>query len=200
MENLKTILASKSAIFALLALLILVFAFIKIKKITFTPKLIAMVGLAVALSTVLGILKIYKMPQGGSITLGSMVPVILMGIFYGPEVGLLTGFLVGLMNLFIDPYILTPVQVLFDYPLPYMALGLSGYFKNNKYVGTVVGILGRYIFHILSGVIFFSEYAGNQNPIIYSILYNLTYIGPDALVCFVIMSILPVKMLAKSAA
>lgn len=200
MKNLETVFASKTAVFALLALLILIFAFIKIKKIKFTPKLIAMVGLAVALSTVLGILKIYKMPQGGSVTLGSMVPVLLMGIFYGPEVGFLTGFLVGILNLFIDPYILHPVQVLFDYPLPYMALGLSGYFKNNKYVGTVVGILGRYIFHILSGVIFFASYAGNQNPLIYSAVYNITYLGPDALVCFIIMSILPIKVLAKRAA
>jgi len=199
-KNLETIFASKTAIFALIALVVFVFVFIRIKKIKFTPKLITMVGLAVALSIVLGMLKIYKMPQGGSITLGSMVPVILMAIFYGPEVGFLTGFLVGLLNLFIDPYILHPIQVLFDYPLPYMALGLAGYFKNNKYVGTVVGILGRYVFHILSGVIFFSSYAGGQNPVIYSMIYNISYLGPDALVCFIIMSLLPIKELAKRAA
>jgi thiamine transporter len=199
-KNLETIFASKTAIFAMIALVIFIFLFIKIRQIKFTPKIISMVGLAVALSTVLSMLKLYKMPQGGSITLGSMVPIILMAIFYGPEVGFLTGFLVGVMGLFIDPYILHPIQVLFDYPLPFMALGLAGYFKNNKYVGTVVGILGRYIFHILSGVIFFASYAGNQNPLIYSIIYNISYLGPDAIVCFVIMSLLPIKELAKRAA
>lgn len=196
-KNIETIIGSKTAIFSLIALVFFIFLFIKIKNIKFTPKIIAMVGLAVALSAVLGIFKIYKMPQGGSITLGSMVPVILMALFYGPEVGFLTGFLVGLLNLFIDPYILHPIQVLFDYPLPYMALGLAGYFKNNKYLGTVIGILGRYVFHIMSGVIFFSEYAGTQNPLIYSAIYNLTYLGPDAIVCFVIMSLLPLKELYK---
>jgi len=199
-KNLETIFASKTAIFALIALVVFLFVFIKIRKIKFTAKLITMVGLAVALSMVLHIFKLYEMPQGGSITLGSMVPIILMSIFYGPEVGFLTGLLIGILNLFLDPYILTPIQVLFDYPLPYMALGLAGYFKNNKYVGTVVGILGRYVFHILSGVIFFSSYAGSQNPLIYSIVYNISYLGPDALVCFIIISLLPIKELAKRAA
>ncbi|MFA9397269.1 MAG: energy-coupled thiamine transporter ThiT [Clostridiaceae bacterium] len=197
LTNLSEVFGSISTVFAIVALILFIIVFIKMKKIKFTTKMIAQVGIAVALATVLGLFKVFQMPQGGSITIGSMVPVILIALFYGPEVGFLTGFLVGLINLIISPYILHPVQVLFDYPLPFMALGLAGYFKNNKYLATVVAILGRYLCHIISGVVFFSEYAGTQNPIIYSILYNLTYLAPDAIVCFVIMALLPLSHLKQ---
>ena len=50
----------------------------------------------------------------------------LIAFAYGPEVGFLAGFAYGILNLLLNPYILHPVQVLFDYPLPFMALGLWG--------------------------------------------------------------------------
>ena len=86
-----------------------------------------------ALATILDMFKLTKLPNGGSVTLGAMVPIILMALLYGPEVGFLTGFLYGLIKLILGPYILHPLQVLFDYPLPFMALGLAGYFKTTKF-------------------------------------------------------------------
>lgn len=61
-----------------------------------------------------------------------MVPILLLTFAYGKEIGFLTGFLYGLISLITDPFILHPIQMLFDYPLPYLAIGLAGYFRNNK--------------------------------------------------------------------
>ena len=65
------------------------------------------------------------MPQGGSITCGAMLPLLFIAYRYGPGIGCLTGFLYGLINILQDPFILHPLQVLFDYPLPYMGNDFS---------------------------------------------------------------------------
>ena len=185
-----------TSLFALIGVLILIILLLRIKKVKFSTKLIAQIGLAVALTTVLSLFKIYKLPQGGSVTIGSMLPIIIMALFYGPEVGFLTGFLYSIISLIIDPQMYYPVQVLFDYPLAFMALGLAGYFKNNKYLGTVIAILVRFIFHYISGVVFFAEYApAGQSVYIYSLLYNGSFLGVDAIICLVILTVLPLKQL-----
>ena len=144
-------------------------------------------------------LKIYKFPQGGGITLGSMIPIILIAYAYGPLVGMLTGFLFGIISLFIDPYILHPVQVLFDYPIPYMALGVAGFFKNHRISGAVVAIFLKFLAHFISGVVFFGSFAPEgMSPILYSFLVNGALIGADGLICVVILGILPVNRLIKA--
>ena len=83
----------------------------------------------IAMSMVLSNIKIIDMPYGGSITLFSMLFATLTGYFCGPRWGLLSGVVLGILNLVIDPYILFPVQVLLDYILAFGALGLSGLFS-----------------------------------------------------------------------
>ena len=73
---------------------------------------------------------IYHFPQGGGVTLGAMVPILLLSYIYGPLVGMLSGFLFGILSLFFNPYIMHPIQVLFDYPLPFAVLGLAGFFAS----------------------------------------------------------------------
>ena len=73
----------------------------------------------------------------------------------------------------------------FDYLLPFSLLaGVSGLFSKKAqegHLGAVVAavLIGgfiRYVFHGFSGVLFFSEYAGDNNAWFYSfILYNLPY-------------------------
>ena len=120
--NFKEIVTNPLTILTLIGVLIILVLLIKAKDIKFDAKMLTTIGIALALTAVLNMLKIYKFPQGGGITLGSMIPIILIAYAYGPLVGMLTGFLFGIISLFIDPYILHPVQVLFDYPIPYMAL------------------------------------------------------------------------------
>ncbi|MBP2655437.1 MAG: proton-coupled thiamine transporter YuaJ [Firmicutes bacterium] len=194
--NLSAIMENPASIAALAGLVALVLAFLYMKKITLNTQLIVHIALALALTVILHIFRLYHMPQGGSITFGAMIPLLLISFRYGPIVGYLAGFVYGLINLLQDPYILHPVQVLFDYPLPYMALGLAGCFKTRIFVGTIVGICGRFVCHVISGVVFFASYApAGMSPYWYSLAFNATYLLPELVICLIIMRILPVKRL-----
>ena len=84
-----------------------------------TTRQIVFAALMIAATLVLEQLRIFHMPQGGSVTLGGMVPLILLAYLEGPVVGAIGGCLYGFLNMMQDPFILHPAQVLFDYPLPY---------------------------------------------------------------------------------
>ena len=165
----------------------------------FDSKLIARKELANALAFILDMIKIYTLPNGGgSISLGSMVPILLLSFIYGPSIGLFTGFLFGVFKLILDPYILNPIQVLFDYPLPFMAVGIAGFFKN-KYIGASIGMFLRFISHFISGVIFFGSYAPEgMSPIIYSLVVNGSAVGGELLICLVLLAFLPIERLIKT--
>ena len=150
-------------------------------------------AMAIALATVTSFIKFAQLPFGGSITLFSMFFVALVGWLYGPKLGLITGLAYGVLQLITGPYIYAPLQVLLDYPLAFGALGLSGFFwrrKNGLIIGYVVGVIGRYVCHVLSGYIFFAEYAPEgMNPMAYTLGYNLTYILPELIATVVILCI-----------
>lgn len=188
------ILDQPTSIFALVALVALIFAFVYIKKIKLNTRMITHIGLMLALTVILHNLRLYHMPQGGSVTLGGMIPLLLIAFRYGPIVGYLAGFIYGLMNLIQDPYILHPIQVLFDYPLPYMAIGLAGYFKERIFLGAIVASCGRFLCHFISGAVFFASYAPpGTSPYWYSLVFNATYLVPELCICLVILRVLPVK-------
>ena len=197
-ENFKTIFSSPLTLITLIGCAILLIAFTKFKSLKFNSKLIARIGLAIALAFILDMIKIYSLPNGGgSISLGSMIPIIIISFVYGPSIGLFTGFLFGLFKLVLDPYILNPIQVLFDYPLPFMAVGVAGFFKN-KYLGASIGMLLRFISHFISGVVFFGSYAPEGiSPIIYSLSVNGLAVGGELMICLVLLAFLPVERLVK---
>ena len=193
-QNIQDIIASPMSIITLIGCILLLIVLVKAKKIKFTPQLIARIGIALALATILKMLRLYHFPQGGSITLGSMIPILLIAFMYGPEVGCLTGFLYGVITLFLDPYIMHPVQVLFDYPLPFMALGLAGFFKDKKWLGASLAVFVRFICHFISGVAFFGSFAPKGvSPVIYSLTINVPMVGIEGIICLVILAILPVE-------
>jgi len=78
-------------------------------------------------------------------------------------------------------YIVHPIQVLLDYPIAFGCLGLAGAFRERApFLGVVVGMTGRFLSHFVSGVIYFADYAPEgMSPIIYSAIYNGTYILPE---------------------
>ena len=198
-ENFKTLFSNPLTIITLIGCAILLIAFIKFKSLKFDSKLIARIGLTIALAFILDMIKIYTLPNGGgSISLGSMVPILLLSFIYGPSIGLFTGFLFGVFKLILDPYILNPIQVLFDYPLPFMAVGIAGFFKN-KYIGASIGMFLRFISHFISGVIFFGSYAPEgMSPIIYSLVVNGSAVGGELLICLVLLAFLPIERLIKT--
>lgn len=195
--NLKEVSAHPTSVITLIGVLILVLAFIKIRKVKLNTKMITQIGIALALSAVLQLFRLYHFPQGGSVTLGSMVPILIIAFVYGPEVGFLAGFLHGMLTLILDPYILHPVQLLFDYPLPSMALGLAGYFRNRKVLGSIVAVFVKFIFHFISGVAFFGSFAPKgMSAIVYSLTVNGSFMFVEGGLCVVIIAILPIKMLS----
>jgi thiamine transporter len=159
-------------------------------------KTLAISAILMALSVALGALTLFRMPQGGSVTPFSMLPIFLAAYYFGVSRGLLVGAGVGILNLLLNPYIVHPVQVLMDYPIAFAALALGGVLRNRKKIGMVAGyLLGvfcRYLVAVLSGVIFFSAYAPeNFNGLTWSLWYNLTYLGVEA-VMTVLVLFLPV--------
>lgn len=198
-ENFKTLFNNPLTLITLIGCAILLIALIKFKSLKFNSKLIARIGLAIALAFILDMLKIYRLPNGGgSISLGSMIPIMLISFVYGPSIGLFTGFLFGVFKLIVDPYILSPIQVLFDYPLPFMAVGIAGCFKN-KYFGATLGMFLRFACHFISGVIFFGSYApAGMSPIIYSLAVNGFAVGGELLICLALLAFLPIELLIKT--
>ena len=150
-------------------------------------------AVAMALAIVTAEIKFTRLPMGGSITLFSMLFIVLIGYWYGLKAGLMTGFAYGLLQFLMDPVFYSPIQLLIDYPLAFGALGLSGIFsekKNGLLKGYIVGVIGRYIFAFISGVVFFGSYAPEGTPAaIYSLGYNATYIVPEAIATMIIISI-----------
>ena len=123
-----------------------------------------------------------------------MLPIFLLSLWYGPEIGMLTGFLFGVISLILGPYIVHPIQLLLDYPLPYLALGTAGFFKNKKYLGVSVAIVLRFLCHVISGVVFFAEYAaesGYSSALWYSIVYNGSFLIFDAAICVLLLAMIP---------
>jgi thiamine transporter len=154
------------------------------------PRVLTEAALGVALAFVLGLIRVWKMPFGGSISL-EMAPLILLAIRQGPWVGIVAGATYGLLDLAIDPFIVHPVQVLFDYPLAFGVLGLAGFFRptvRGAIFGTVVAVLARFLCHFVSGVVFFASYAPKGwNPYLYSAAYNLAYLIPSLIIALVVV-------------
>ena len=196
LQNLQTIFSSSSSMFALLGVFLLIIFFMYARHIKFTTRMLVYVSLMLALTILLHQIRIYHFPQGGSVTLGAMLPLILLTFRYGASVGMFAGFVFGLINIILDPFILHPIQVLFDYPLPSMAAGLAIFFQRNFIAATVLVFVGKFICHVISGVAFFSSYAPEgTSPIIYSLTVNAMMVVPECLICCVLIKVLPVQRL-----
>ena len=198
-ENFKTLFSNPLTLITLIGCAILLIALIKFKSLKFDSKLIARIGLAIALAFILDMLKIYRLPNGGgSISLGSMIPIMLISFVYGPSIGLFTGFLFGIFKFIVYQYFINPIQVLFDYPMPFMAIGIVGFFKN-RYLGATLGMFLRFICHFISGIIFFGSYApAGMSPIVYSIAVNGFAVGGELLICLALLAFLPIEQLIKA--
>ena len=140
--------------------------------------------------------------MGGSVTLFSMLFICLIGYWYGIGTGLTAAVAYGFLQLIVDPYIISVPQMLVDYIFAFGALGLSGLFSKSKYgliKGYIVGVLGRYFFAFLSGLIFFGSYAADYGMAapVYSLVYNGAYLGLEALFTLILLFIPPVNSALK---
>ncbi|MFQ6087847.1 MAG: energy-coupled thiamine transporter ThiT [Candidatus Methanofastidiosia archaeon] len=155
------------------------------------PRVIAEGGVMIALALVLSYIRIYHLPQGGSITAGSMVPILIFALRRERWVAIVVAILYGVVQFLQEPIVYHPVQVLLDYPIAFGALGLATLFKKQPVLGVVVGIAGRFIAHLCAGAIFFAEYAPEgMSPWIYSAIYNGSYLLGELVVSVILIYIL----------
>ncbi|AFS70878.1 MULTISPECIES: energy-coupled thiamine transporter ThiT [Exiguobacterium] len=162
------------------------------------------IAIFASLGVVFDLLIPFKMPQGGSISL-AMLPIFVMAFRHGVVGGVVTGALVGTIQLMFAPQILTVVQPLLDYTIAFGVVGLSGLFarqvkkaaadgKNGRLmtivlIATLLGAGLRYVCHVISGIVFFAEYA--EGPVVpYSLIYNATYMVPSYLLCGIVAGLL----------
>ena len=177
-------------------------------------------ALMIALATVLGYIPIFEMPQGGSITLCSMAPIILAAHRNGLKWGLFTGFVHSLIQMLLGfknvLYCTTfPAMIgciLLDYVIAFTALGLAAAvekpFKNKLVgigVGSVVVGLIRYLCSFLSGILIWGGYAPEDMPVwLYSLTYNGSYMIPEIIITAVavvlLVKLLDVRQKKKQAA
>ena len=156
-------------------------------------------AILIAITFVLNHVTLYRMPQGGSVTAFSMFTIFLVSYLFGPRQGVFAGMAYGLIDLVLNPYVIHPMQIFLDYPLAFGAIGIGGLLRNQKYgiiSGYLLGVLGRYLIVVLSGIIFWGEYAAEGfNAVSWSFFYNMTYILPEAIATCAILMIPQVRNL-----
>lgn len=142
-------------------------------------------AISIALSFALSYAKLFKLPQGGSVTFASLLPLMIYCCMFGTRRGLIVCTIYGVLQALQDPFIIHPMQFLLDYPLAFGLIGVSGIFmekgvfKDKKVVafllGGVLAVVLRYACHVCSGVFAFADYADldkYDTAIAYSMAYN----------------------------
>lgn len=171
------------------------------KTITKTRNLVEC-AILIAIASVLSIIKLIELPYGGSVTIASMLPIIIIAYKYGTGWGLSSGLifaviqqLMGLKNLsYGTSWQAVVAIILLDYIIAFTVAGLGGVFRKkikNQDTALVAGIILvsvlRYICHVISGA---TVWAGLSIPtnaaLIYSLGYNATYMLPEMIVLIII--------------
>lgn len=183
-----------------------------IKNLVQNIKKMVLGGVLVALATVLSFITVYHLPQGGSITACSMLPIMLFAYLCGTKWGLAAGFVHSVLQLLFGLADLKGISggalvgsILLDYLLAFTVLGLAGIFHNKiKHdgasftLGCLVSGLLRYLCSFLSGWILWGAYAdqnfspmlagmsGNTLACFYSLIYNGSYMVPEIIITCVV--------------
>ncbi len=173
-------------------LLFFAFFFGRKDKKGFDTKSISYAAVCIAMSFALSYLAPIHMPQGGSVTIASLLPLMIYSYMFGVKKGVFAGFIYGILQAVQDPWIIHPAQFLLDYPIAFACIGVAGLFANVKKLeklpqvqfalGAVVASILRFASHVLSGVFAFSEYAEDLNPWVYSLGYNAFVFADIAIV------------------
>lgn len=162
-------------------------------------------ALMIALATVLGFIKLFELPQGGTISL-EMLPLLLMGLRRGTKWGLGTGFVHGFIQMVLGfsnvLYCATLASqlgcILLDYLVAYTVMGLAGAFAlpfGRNSVGVGIGCVCscalRFVCHFISGMWLWGAYAPADQPVwLYSFVYNGSYMLVDTVIVTVVLLLL----------
>ena len=193
-----------NTVIILFTLLLAVLYVKETRKTKFTTKKIVVIGIFSGISFILSMIEFIKFPQGGGIALFSMMPIMVVSLLFGKGEGLTAGLVYGLLKLLNGAYVVHPVQLLLDYVLANMVLGLAGSFGRDKKIKVVLGCLMASMLSllcsVLSGVVFFGEYTPEgMNVWIYSIVYNFACVGIEGILCTILVVFMPLARIAKQA-
>lgn len=164
-------------------------------------------ALMIALATALSFVKILEMPQGGSITLGSMVPILLFAYRWGGAKGTVVATTYGILQMLIDGHSFYIWSFILDYVLAYGVLGILGFLAyrakhiHHAIAGVSITVLARFGIHFLSGVLLYASYAPEgETAVQYSIGYNSAYMLPELIISILIFAILfqPLQRVIKN--
>ena len=178
----------------------------QLKKLTVT-------AIMVALATVLSMIKVIQMPLGGSVTLISMLPIIIISIAFGVGWGFSGAFVYSIIQLILGiasdgllGWGLSGKQlagcIALDYIVAYTVLGIAGIFGSKSTAsqigGTVIATVLRFLSHFAPGYIIFANFEqfgffGQTfvgRPILYSICYNGFYMLPELVITCIVVFIL----------
>lgn len=154
----------------------------------------------VALAQVLGYIKLFALPNGGSITL-NMLPIFLYCARWGLGPGLTASFVLSLLQLLLDGAFAWGWQsILGDYILAYTVLGLAGLFHRQRrgfFIGSAVGASARFLVAWVVGAVVWGEYMPDSffgmtmtSPWLYSALYNGSYLLVNLALCLIVGALL----------
>jgi len=150
-------------------------------------------AIMLALACVLSEIKIWAMPMGGSVTLLSMLPIVLISIKHGLGIGIPLAGLYSLVQLMMSRFVffgwgLTGTAIfgvfMLDYIVAFSVLGFAGIFRKKGLPGWIAGIsivmILRFLSHFASGILIFGQWAPEgSTPFMHSLLYNGTYMLPE---------------------
>lgn len=180
--NSENVILYVSAVALVILICIAAFLFGRGEKREFDSKSVSYAAVCIASSFALSYIKFWQMPQGGSLTFASLLPLMIYSYMYGVRKGVLAGAVYGVLQAVQDPWLIHPAQFLLDYPVAFAAIGIAGMFAKVKSLdklpqiqfalGAIVAALIRFASHVLSGVFAFSEYSTLDNVWIYSLGYN----------------------------
>ena len=171
-----------------------------VKKLIETPLTVWIAVLVlVALSFVLSCIRLYRMPQGGSVTPASMLPLMLFSAAFGVGPGLLAGLVYGVLQYLQGGWFLNVWQFALDYLLAFAALGLAGLARKlpekwGLYAAMAIAALARALSATLAGIMFWDTAPWA------SLVYNGTYLIPDVVICMILAAVIakPVMRIMKS--
>ncbi len=147
-------------------------------------------AIVISMTIVLSYLQVWRMPQGGSVTLEN-IPLLVYALRRGGSKGIYAGIVAGLLQLLLGGYVVHPAQAILDYPAAFAALGTAGFLSRRWPLGVFAGVFARFACHVLSGVVFFASYAPEgSRPLVYSAVYNGTYMLPGLVLSMIFIWII----------
>ena len=155
-----------------------------------SSRFLAEAALTIALAVVFSRIRLYRLPQGGSITL-EIVPLLILALRWGLWRGIAAGAVAGILQWILGGYVVHPMQGILDYPLAYAVMGLAAIAPGRDWIGVVVACLFRIACHVASGVIFFASYAPEgMNPFLYSLVYNGSFMSINMVIALILVPLI----------